>query len=77
MSVKQYDIKSKWETEEERSETNRDGQSGEMESRKNIKQKESEGSSRILGTVEEIYNRTQQLEERREFRKYKGSNSGI
>ena len=30
-----------------------------MESRKNIKQKESEGSSRILGTVEEIYNRTQ------------------
>ena len=45
------------ETEEGRSETNRDRWSKEMESRKNIKQKKSEGSSKILDTVEEVYSR--------------------
>ena len=59
MSVKKYDTKSKWGVEEERSKTNRGRQSREMESRKNIKQKESKGSSKILGTVEGIYSRTQ------------------
>ena len=45
--------------EEKRSKTNRGGQSGEMGSRKIIKQKKSEGSSKILGIVEDIHSRTQ------------------
>ena len=45
--------------EEKRSKTNRGGQSGGMGSRKIIKQKESEESSKILGIVEEIHSRTQ------------------
>ena len=45
--------------EEKRSETNRGGQSGGMGSRRNIKQKESEESSKILGIVEDIHSRTQ------------------
>jgi len=45
--------------EEKRSKTNRGGQSGGMGSRINIKQKESEGSSRILGIMEDIYSRIQ------------------